>query len=723
VIGRRLVRLTERCHRVLTVAAVIGREFGLAPLQRASQVEPEAVLAALEEAETAQVITPLGSPLGRYAFSHALIRETLYEALPAARRIRLHGQVGAALEAVYGADRAAHLAELAHHFVQAAPAGDAARAVDYARRAGKRAMALLAFEEAAGHYRRALEVVEARAAGQIRLRCDVLLALGDALRKAGDPHPALEHFQHAADLARRLVAPDLLARAALGFEDAVLPAGLPRTEGADPSVALLEEALRVLDPAPSPVRARLLAALARALVFTRSRVKGAALSRQAVDLARQTGDPAAVVYALDAHRIAIWGPDNPGERLAVASEIARLAEEIGDKEMALNGRLWRQHALLERGDVAAAAAEIAALARLADESRQPLYRCYVPLLQANQALLRGQFAEVERLAEQALDLGRRAHNQNAAMIHTAQLLLLRREQGRITEVEAALRGFAAQSPWVPTFSAALAVIASEEGRPAEARAMFEDLAVRDFAGIARTYVWLLNLAFLVEVCVALDDTRRAAHLYRLLLPYADQHILGSSAGPSWGLTARYLGLLAGMLRRWEAAVQHFEAALEAHARIGARPWLARTQYDYARVLLVRGRSANRARADDLLSQALAAAQQIGMPRLAGQVVDLMDSYGRVSASEAVRRAHPRAGDEARRVAAYPDNLTERQVEILHLLAEGRSNKEIAAALSLSVRTVEHHVAHIYARIGASGRVEATAYALRHGLASDHPRPD
>jgi DNA-binding CsgD family transcriptional regulator len=565
-------------------------------------------------------------------------------------------------------------------------------------------------------------VVEARAAGQIRLRCDLLLALGDALRKAGEPQPALERFQHVADLARRLVAPDLLARAALGVEDAVHTAGLPRTAAADPSVALLEEALRVLDPAPSPVRARLLAALARALVFTGAREKGAALSRQAVDLARQTGDPAAVVYALDAHRIAIWGPDHPGERLAVASEIARLAEEIGDREMALNGRLWRQHALLERGEVAAAAAEIAAFARLADESRQPLYRCYVPLLQANQALLRGQFAAVEHLAAQALDLSRRAHNQNAAMIHTALMLLLRREQGRIAEVEAALRGFAAQSPHVATFPAALAVIAAEEGRQDEARCRFEDFAARDFAGLARNFVWLLNMAFLTEVCAALDDARRAAVLYQLLLPYADQHILGSSAGPSWGATARYLGLLAGLLRRWEAAARHFEAALHVHAGIEARPWLARTQYDYAGLLLARGRRGDRARADDLLNQALAAAQQIGMPRLAGQVRDLMDRHGRVPDGERAWPADARAADEAGRVAAYPDDLTERQVEILRLLAEGRSNREIAAALSLSVRTVEHHVAHIYAKIGASGRVAAAAYALRHGLMAEGQRP-
>jgi hypothetical protein len=160
--------------------------------------------------------------------------------------------------------------------------------------------------------------------------------LGDALRKAGEPGQALEIFQRAAELARRLEAPELLASAALGFEDAVLPAGLARTNVADPSVRLLEEALQALGEGHSAVRARVYAALARALVFTGSPARGAALSQQAVDLARQADDLAALVYALDAHRIAIWGPDNLIERLTVASEIVRLAEEIGDREIALN---------------------------------------------------------------------------------------------------------------------------------------------------------------------------------------------------------------------------------------------------------------------------------------------------------------------------------------------------------------------------------------------------
>lgn len=133
VIGQRLARLSRPCNDALTVAAIIGREFSLAVLRQVSGLQTEMLLEALEEAETARVIVAPPRTLGRYTFSHALIRETLYEDLPATRRARLHRQVGAALEAFYGSDVEAHLAELAHHFLQAVPAGAVTKAIAYAR--------------------------------------------------------------------------------------------------------------------------------------------------------------------------------------------------------------------------------------------------------------------------------------------------------------------------------------------------------------------------------------------------------------------------------------------------------------------------------------------------------------------------------------------------------------------------------------------------------------
>ncbi len=121
VVAQRLGRLSDGCRRVLEVAAVLGRDFDLRALQPASGLDPGRLLGLLEEAEAARVVGAVPRGLGRWRFAHALVREVLYEGLPAARRVRLHGRVGQALEAVYAADPGPHLAELAHHFVAAAP--------------------------------------------------------------------------------------------------------------------------------------------------------------------------------------------------------------------------------------------------------------------------------------------------------------------------------------------------------------------------------------------------------------------------------------------------------------------------------------------------------------------------------------------------------------------------------------------------------------------------
>jgi len=163
VVGRRLDHLGEACNGVLTTAAVIGREFGLDALERVTQIEGDRLLELIEEAEAARVIEEVRgerNTIGRYSFSHALIRETLYGELSTTRRVRLHKQIGETLESLYAADIDAHLSELAYHFGEAAAAGEAEKAIDYAHRAGDRAVSLVAWEEAAGQYERALQALE-----------------------------------------------------------------------------------------------------------------------------------------------------------------------------------------------------------------------------------------------------------------------------------------------------------------------------------------------------------------------------------------------------------------------------------------------------------------------------------------------------------------------------------------------------------------------------------
>jgi predicted ATPase len=172
VIGSRLNRLSARCNRLLTMAAVIGREFKLEELlSLTEELTQEQVLESLEEAEQERIIEGLPGAVGHYQFTHALTRETLYDELTATRQMRMHAHVAMALEAHYQADLDPHVARLAHHFVAAGQAAGADKAIDYATRAGTRAVAMLAYEEATRYYETALHILERRAPGEARCRC------------------------------------------------------------------------------------------------------------------------------------------------------------------------------------------------------------------------------------------------------------------------------------------------------------------------------------------------------------------------------------------------------------------------------------------------------------------------------------------------------------------------------------------------------------------------
>lgn len=149
VVSQRLALLSEECRELLAVASVVGREFGIDILATASGVEPGHVVDHLQEAVAISMLVAVPGAPGRYRFAHDIVREMLYDELPAPRAMTLHRRVGEALESIYAAELDPHAAELAHHFALAAPAGTAGEAVRYASRAATRARDQLAYEESA----------------------------------------------------------------------------------------------------------------------------------------------------------------------------------------------------------------------------------------------------------------------------------------------------------------------------------------------------------------------------------------------------------------------------------------------------------------------------------------------------------------------------------------------------------------------------------------------
>jgi DNA-binding SARP family transcriptional activator len=200
VIDQRLRRLTVDCLRLLEVATTLGREFGIQEFAAVAELDEETVLESIDEAITARVLAEAPT-VGRLRFSHALVRDTLYEGLGAGRRRAAHLRAAESLQRLYASGPEPYLAELAHHFFEALPSGDADRAVDYAQRAGDHAVALLAYEEAARLYALALRGLDMVAGERAEKRCVLLVALGDARARAGDEPAAREAFLQAAPIA------------------------------------------------------------------------------------------------------------------------------------------------------------------------------------------------------------------------------------------------------------------------------------------------------------------------------------------------------------------------------------------------------------------------------------------------------------------------------------------------------------------------------------------
>ena len=346
VIARRLGHLTAECNELLVGASVLGREFALGTLARTAGIPDERLLLdTLDEAMAARVVADLPGSADRLRFTHVLIRDTLYEGLTGARRVALHRRVCEALEALDGDEPGPHLAELVHHSIAA---GDLERGVRYARLAGHRALALSAYEEAERLYQTALDALDISDPASEPPRCELLLALGEAQIRAGETASARATFVVAAGLARRLGLARALAVAAAGYGGRIVWA---RAGDDDRIVPLLEEGLAALASEDAELRARLLARLAGALRDEPVRERRDALSREAVDLARQTGNPVVLAYALLGRAHAIVAPDTVAECLELGGELREVAARSGDREQVVAAHVLRNHLHLLVGNV------------------------------------------------------------------------------------------------------------------------------------------------------------------------------------------------------------------------------------------------------------------------------------------------------------------------------------------------------------------------------------
>jgi tetratricopeptide (TPR) repeat protein len=606
-IRQRLQGQSPSCRELLSLASVLGREFNLATIAQLCGLKDDDLSAALEEAGAARLIINVPGAPDRFRFSHILVRDALYEDLPAPRRLRLHLAAGEAIETLCATNPRPHVAEMTLHFVAAGRQGSG-KAATYAEQAADAAAAQHGYEEAARFYTLALELLHDHGPADLARECELLLSLGEMQSRAGDAASAKEAYRLAASIAEEHGWHNRLVRAALAYGGRFAWV----RASTDPAlVPLLERALEVAETDDARSRVRLLARLAAAVRDDPVVERRRAFADEAVKVARASGDPVALAYALEGYGVASEGIDPAHVDLPTADELIAVAAKLGDRERAFSGHDFRLNAIWKLGDRAGVEVEIERLAQVAEDLHQPAQQWSVSTERTMFALMEGRFADAEALIAQTRAAGERAESWNAVVSERVQLFVLRRAQGRLAELEDVLARSVHEYPTLLRFRCALAHLYTELGDAAAAREPLHDVLAHD---LGREYLdaeWLFTMSLLPDVLRSLDDTAAAEGLYEVMLP-RERLYAHAPIEATFGSVARSLGVLATTGRRYDDAERHLRLAIETERRMGARPWLAHAQHDLAAALRMRDRPGDSDSAADLIAAAVTGYEALGM---------------------------------------------------------------------------------------------------------------
>lgn len=619
LVARRVSELKPPARAFLEAAAVAGSEFHVDVVARAVGIRMDRANAALKQVAAAGfVVEEPSGPGDTRRFVHDMVRESVVRGLEPGKRVDLHLEIGRALGA-HPRRSGAPAALLAWHYRSAAPVGGSSPALGYSAQAGERAMELLAWEEAAVHFGHALA---ASAGARPMLRCDLLLALGEAQRLAGEKQRARQAFLEAATLAEADSDGARLAKAALALghvgavwgKDAELErlAGEARAMLGEAVPASLSVAGRFTDfasdslydvlddvrpePVPQPPET------VTAEVAAKGRVTGDALHR--------------------ARHVALAGPEHAGERLAAAEEIVALAAATGDDELALSGHGWRMVDALELGRADQSAADQAAHAAAARRLRGAGPAADVETWSAMRAMFEGRVEDARLAAATAFALAYEAGDPEAEDTYLTQRWWLALEWGTTNELTAVAnecRDRAASAGGSRAWRAIAALALARSGRLDLAVEELRRVTDHGLGELIRDTGRLHPLASMAEVAWLAGDGPRAALVGPLLEPFADRLIVAGRGRVCTGSVARTCGLVAAANHRWDEAGEHLLSAQAVHRSIGALPLLARTRYEWSTVLLQRGRKGDRRRADEWRRKAEELATRFGMSRLLEEI--------------------------------------------------------------------------------------------------------
>ncbi|MCZ6789880.1 MAG: LuxR C-terminal-related transcriptional regulator [Chloroflexi bacterium] len=701
VIGQRLNRLSSNCESILTTAAVIGREFNFQVLGLLSEDTSETqLLELIDEALDTHLIQEIPGQGDAYQFSHALVQQTLRERLSTSRRVRLHARIGDTLEILYGDQPGEHAAELAHHFSEAGPVAGADKLVKYTLLAGERALGAYAHEDALGYFVRGLTAKNLEVEGPTPASDAEAAALLFGLGRA-----------QAATLGRQNldVAVATLSRAFDFYAEthdvahAVSVAGFAMQPMVGRRIAenLLTRALDLVPP-DSPDAGRLLSRNVLVLGLEEGDYQGAMeASERATAIAKRTGDLALEVGTLAfASTVDFWNMryhDTVNKGLRAIDAAVQSSNQL----LEVSARMWVGIAQQSMGK--SNEAKHHALAGLsAAESLRDRFWLATALWQNEMcSIFEGDWNAARDFNERGLAVSPSDTRLLATRMVTEHQvgneLVGQQYLERLVE---SLRQVT-PGPQYDYASAALmiSIVARITGSEDQLHIAERAAEMVISAESATPLVSRFTRVGLALMAVLRGDVEAAKEQYAELNTASgtNSHVSGD----------RILGLLAQTIGEQDQAAAHFEDSLAFCREAKYNPELAWTCHDYAGTLLQRNRSGDRARAMGLLEESISLSSDLNMRPLLERATALQEKTESTPA----------------RAPAYPGGLTQREADIIRLIAVGKTDREISEELIIALRTVNTHVSNILNKISAANRAEAASYANQHGLVTIVPEDE
>ncbi len=669
-ISHRLAGMPALLRRTVETAAVIGEEFSVALLAAVCSdgdaMDPVAAFAGLDAATAVGLLEPVRTQDGVFRFPHAIARQAVLDLMTQYQRASDHARIAGVLETRFPAADL-RIQRLAHHYASAQSLGHGAKAVQYLVLAAEAAQTALAHQEAARFFERAAAITDVPGQrDELRLQSARSYLHASKFVRAREINEQLT--KTAAGLDR--------LRAAIGFEEASWRTGQP----GERAVQLLAAAVATVDPASDDYVCGL-ASLGRAHAFSGDFATALLHGARAVALARSKGDNRLLAMALEIGLHDGMSPSILPGKLERTLELSSMADQVDQLSHLGPAAHYRGAVSYITGDPVGLAAADSDFVRTVRATGEPFWEWVQHCMSVFRLFIQGDFAPARKLLAEAAELSRSfgpdGGTDGAAGL---QQFIIRREAGGLERARTLVTG--REDPAVHWAPGLLALYCELELREPAARVL-RMLIARELPQLRTSSTWPAVLGFLCEAATWLEDRQAAEQLHPLILEYAGLNLLGGEFLAAMGSADRQLGGVESVLGL-PTADNRFAAALEMDARMGSPVHVATTLVCHAGHLRRAGAPAARV---DCMAQRAAV---------------LSDRHGLVRVRRLLNSFEPGP--------VRPAGLTARESEVLNLIGDGLSNRQIAETLVISENTAANHVRSILMKTGAANRTQAARFA-------------